>query len=322
VVLLLGDLVEWIGRRASADMLTGATRAQLDLGLDVSKAIDSVRDFHATVDQCLERNPDWVAHHAEQLAEKAVAIPTPPEAIEAAMLERDYLRLLQRGQVEQAARLAERRGHDHVPDRWFRGWVLQLAARAYDRVLRPDLSHTLQMEAFIANSHMLRPAGDITARPLETFPQANAVARIVDSYERRVVLQKKMADVFLPLSGKVPSSQFEVAMRDLGRYLGFGSFREDDGSGEGPDNAWVTDVNRVFVLSCKNEKGNTTPLHKRDLGQLLVDTEWVKGHYETTDVFSVVVQPSANAAEQLPIDHVYVLTMDRLHEMVAALTTL
>jgi hypothetical protein len=131
-----------------------------------------------------------------------------------------------------------------------------------------------------------------------------------------------MADVFLPLSGKVPSSQFELAMRDLGRYLGFGSFREDDGSGEGPDNAWVTDVNRVFVLSCKNEKGNTTPLHKRDLGQLLVDTEWVKSNYETTDVFSVVVQSSAKAAEQLPIDHVYVLTMDRLHEMVAALTTL
>ena len=322
VVLLLGDLVDWVGRRASADMLTGATRTQLDLGLDISKAIDSIRDFHATVDQCLKRNPDWVAHHAEQLAEKTVGVPTPTEAIEAAVLEREYLRLLQRGQVEQAAKLAERRGHEHMADRWFRGWVLQLAARAYDRVLRPDLARALQMEAFIANSHMLRPAGEISVRPLETLPQAKALAAVVDSYERRPVLQRKMAETLLPLSGKVPASQFEGAMRELGRYLGFGSFREDDGSGEGPDNAWVTDVNRVFVLSCKNEKGNTTPLHKKDLGQLLVDTEWVKTHYGTADVLSVVAQPSAKAAEKLPIEQVYVLTIDRLQQMVAALTTL
>ena len=53
-------------------LLTNSTRAQLEIGTEVSRSIDSPTEFARTILLCFERDKDWIEYHAEQLAELAV----------------------------------------------------------------------------------------------------------------------------------------------------------------------------------------------------------------------------------------------------------
>ena len=101
------------------------------------------------------------------------------------------------------------------------------------------------------------------------------------------------------------------------RQLGFASERLDH-DGEGPDNAWRTDDERIFVLSCKNEKKPTSLLHKKDLSQLYIDAKWIEEHHPQLKQVLVMVHPSSEADEGLLTNGVYVLTTTGLGALVAA----
>src|SRR5260363_150681 len=48
---------------------TGATRAQLEMGAQISRAIKDSGDLIQTIQQSFGRDKDWVKYHAETLAE-------------------------------------------------------------------------------------------------------------------------------------------------------------------------------------------------------------------------------------------------------------
>ena len=68
VILMGNDLVAWIGRTANLQILTSSTRAQLDIGRDISRHVKTVKEFRETLLKCLNRDAAWIKYHAEQLA--------------------------------------------------------------------------------------------------------------------------------------------------------------------------------------------------------------------------------------------------------------
>jgi replicative superfamily II helicase len=131
VVLLTGrDLVGWITRTDSLSLMTPSTRAQVLMGHELSRSIGTPKELVATINQCLNRDPEWTAYHAETLADRAEQPQVHQPAIDAASVERDYVRTCVSRQFEEAAKIALEFANQHHSDRRLRGWFLQLAARA------------------------------------------------------------------------------------------------------------------------------------------------------------------------------------------------
>lgn len=324
VILLLGNAQDWVSRRANASLMTPGTRAQIGLGLDLSKNVADVADLETTVKLCLDRDPEWVKVHASELAERSESSPadaaTARIAVEDAATERTFFSHLAAGRHRAAHELAAKAAEAHRTDRLFRGWLLQLAARAafLERGDWTDAATELQSQAAVANTTLLAPPGRPTTAALPAVEtQASRVAARVESYEQREAYLAAFERAALSLTGSVPAPEFEEAMRLLGDFLGFASERLDQ-EGEGPDNVWRTDDGRILVISCKNEKKPTSPLHKKDLSQLFIDAQWVEQHYAPLTQVLLLVHPSSEVDEGLPTQKVHALTVTGLSALVAA----
>ncbi len=101
VVILTSDkLVGWIGRKVNLDQLTASTRAQLKMGQEVSEEVKKSTEVLQTVMKCLERDHDWVAYHASELAEAALVAPVDELALRIAGGERKAFQQQRMGQFE------------------------------------------------------------------------------------------------------------------------------------------------------------------------------------------------------------------------------
>ena len=72
VVLLLGArLAERLNAPEARGFFSPATRAQLDLAAEIASEVeaDSLDDLHDIMEQCLERDKDWVAYSKGALAQ-------------------------------------------------------------------------------------------------------------------------------------------------------------------------------------------------------------------------------------------------------------
>ena len=325
VVVLLGTVQDWVSRRANSALMTPASRAQLELGLEMSKEVVDVDDFEAAVNLCLERKPEWVKLHARELAERSEAEPSEraaaDQAVADSVIERQYFARYSVGNYHAAKEVAEEAAGKHSENRLFRGWMLQLAARAafYEENGKWTTAHDLQIEANAANNALFPPPGHQAPPLLNPLrSQAKRVAEVVEGYEQSSAYLAGLDRATLALTGSVPANVFEESIRALGEYLGFSSERLDVGGREGPDNIWRTDDAQVFVVSCKNEKAASAPLHKKDLAQLFIDAKWVEANQPSLRQILVVAHPTATCDEHLPTQGVYALTIDGLSALLGA----
>jgi hypothetical protein len=329
VVLLVGSVVDWVSRRANVALMTAATRAQLELGLEVSKTVTDSLDLFKAADLCLNRDTEWVGLHAKELAERTELPTGAAEAVarsvDDAVIERAYAARLLQGDYKGALAVARDAAKAHSEDRLHRGWLLQLAARAAFYVSQGtgSIHDELQLEAVRANPALISPSGRTISEALPpVLEQGRALAEVLESYDQREGFIGGVQRSLLNLTGTVSYGAFEEAIRALGHFLGFDSEKIDRGTGLGPDNTWRTSDNEVFVISCKNEKGASAPLHKKDLQQLLIDAKWIEENQASLKQTPVIIQPSDEASPGLPTAGISVLTIDCLGEIVSTYMSL
>ena len=108
-VMLVGSkLVGWVGRTSNLSVLTASTRVQLAMGQEMSQTVTTVKEVGQTIQKCLNRDPDWVAYHASELAEAAHAAPVNALALKVAGAERKAFKLQRLGQFEKALLILEK----------------------------------------------------------------------------------------------------------------------------------------------------------------------------------------------------------------------
>ncbi|MFP3344556.1 helicase, partial [Halomonas sp. SIMBA_159] len=94
VILLVGrDIASWISKDANFRFLTSATKAQLEMGVDISREIENLKDLGTTIQRSIDRDKDWVEYHAETLAEMVDENETENLQIEQAKAERKAINL-------------------------------------------------------------------------------------------------------------------------------------------------------------------------------------------------------------------------------------
>ena len=321
VVIITGkDLISWISRTSNVKYLTSSTRAQLEIGLDVSKDVNSIQEFSNAMLSSINRDKDWIEFHAEALADAVDNQHVDRSLLDSAEIERKALKLWRDGYYEKAVRILRKYCNNDI-DKEMKAWLYQLAARISLYWGRSDLSQELQELAFSHNRYLFRPQTAPVYKPIyiETA-QSEKIAALVAEFSPRKGLLAKFEDIASRLISETTSNQFEESLKNLGDLLGFVAERPEKlygGDGGAPDVIWLLNNKEALVIEVKSRKYQDNPLTKEELGQLLSSSEWFKKQYNNYSFLSVSLHPNRYATKNTTIDNVYVFTLDNLNSMVA-----
>jgi replicative superfamily II helicase len=319
VVLLAGaKLASWVAKDANFRLLTGATRAQLDMGAAMSKEVDGLKDLAKTVHKSFNRDSDWVEYHAETLAESVE-----PEAVDAhrfdvAATERKAFNLWHDGYHEKAIkRLLNLIAETKLVDPQTRGWLQQLASRIASNWGQGERADELQREAYANNRNLLRPRILPPYRPLpKPSAQAAAIASQFRGYRVRRGLLQDFEEVVSHLHATATANQFEQSLAELAQLIGLSSERYDN-HGVGPDVLWLLPQLLGVIIEAKSRKDGKNPLTKEEHGQLLVAEEWFAKNYPEYKAVRVSMHPSNIATKAAAATKSYALTYEKLNAMIA-----
>jgi len=320
VVILVGkDLIAWIGRSANLRFLTSSTRAQLEMGDQISKEISDKRAFADVVAKCLQRDKDWVEYHAEKLAEYAEPDKVDEARLKLAEIERKAFKLIRDGYFDNAiAKLKKYCQLTKDLDSQSRGWLLQLAARAALYWGQIDEAQALQQQAYADNHNLLRPQ---VVRPYEALVMPGKQSELIISeilgYKYRLGYIAHFDQIVAHLVPSASANQFEQALVELGAMLGFLTERPEKDYGKGPDVLWLLNDKIGLVIEAKSRKNKANALTKEQHGQLLNAAEWFKATYPAMSHFRVSVHPNVNVTRSTVPGDSKALTLHKLNELIA-----
>ena len=319
VVLLVGaDLAAWVAKDANFRFLTSATRAQLEMGAEVSKEIQNLKDLARTIERSFNRDDEWVQYHAESLAELIDEDSADPLPLSQAAAERKAFDLWHDGYHDKAiAKIKKFLAELTTLDPQTRGWIEQFAARIASQWENTDLAEDLQRQAYSHNRNMLRPKVLPPYRPLAVpGEQERAIVGQISEYRLRRGFLNRFEEVVTHLHPDSSPNQFEQALADLGTIIGLSTARRDV-HGEGPDVLWLLPSKIGVVIEAKSRKKAKNALTKDEHGQLLVAAEWFVANYPEFDVVRVSVHPKNRATKAAVAGASHALTYEKLVALVA-----
>lgn len=320
VILLVGsDISAWVAKDANFRFLTSATRAQLDMGIEISKEIETPKDLVQSIQRSIDRDKDWTEYHAETLAELVDEEASNDIHFIQATVERKVVNLWHDGYHEQAIAKLEQvvNKSEQTNDNQMVGWFQQLAARIADRWGNKERALDLQRQAFANNRNLIRPKIVPPYRPL-SIPgsQARAIAKKIGGYRLRQGYLQSFEEVVSNLHQDATANRFEQALCDLATMIGLSSERHDV-DGEGPDVLWLLPERVGLVIEAKSRKKEKNALTKEQHGQLLVAAEWFAKEYPGYDCVRVCVHPKNQATRSAVAGASHALTFEKLMSLVS-----
>lgn len=319
VVLFAGaDLAAWIAKDANFRFLTSATRAQLEMGAEISKEVKSLNDMAQTIKRSFVRDKQWTEYHAETLAEMVDEDLPDLHRFGQAAGERKAVNLWHDGYHEQAiAKIEKVLAGDKALDPQSKGWMQQLSARIADKWGNSELAEDIQRQAYANNRNLLRPRVRPPYLPLPSpGDQVHAIVHQVGAYRLRRGFLQSFEDTVAHLHAKATASQFEQALVELAIMIGLSADRHDT-NGEGPDVLWLLPSKVGFVIEAKSRKLEKNALTKEQHGQLLVAAEWFAANYDGYRCVRVSVHPQNRATTAAVAGASHALTYEKLTALVS-----
>ena len=322
VVLLLGnDLSGWVAKDANFRFLTAATRAQLDMGIDVSRAVENAKDLTKTMALSLRRDSEWTTYHAETLAEALdQQEPAVEQQLELSAMERTALTFWSGGYHEKAVGCIEAYLDKETElDKQMRGWLQQMAARIADDWGQNERADNLQRGAYANNRNLIR--SKVRPAHVQLHPPGKQEQAIVDrmsDYRIRRGYLNGYDTLVSKLTRNTSSNQFEQSLMELGQVLGFNAERLDD-HGVGPDVLWLLPGKNAIVFEARSRKRERNAFNKDDHGQLLVAGTWFVQHYPDHEyvLASVLAMNKATKPAMAGRSNSRALTYENLSRLIA-----
>ncbi len=294
VVILLGArLAERLYDPIARKSFSPATRTQLELSLKLACELEGseLADLREVIDQCLDRDRDWVAASRGQLA----------------TLKYDN------GRVSQVA-VRSRRAFDAATAGEYRGAESELnlllnddldpATEAYIRQqiaayidhVDPAGAQQLQLAAFKINKRLLRPVEGVTYEKLERSTHKQGVAAaswLQEKYTNKTNLALGINRLNADLEFGPSTDRFEQAWCELAFHIGLKGQRPEQEIGRGPDGLWALPDATFFVIEVKSGVSKDRPeVYKSEAEQLSNSMDWFKEQYPGTKAIAVLVHPS------------------------------
>ena len=319
VVLLVGaDIASWIAKDTNFRFLTSATRAQLEMGSEISKEVQTLSDLAKTIQRSFNRDKSWLKYHAETLAELVDEDKNDEVHFSQVAAERKAFSLWQDGYPEQAiTKIEAALSKAATLDMQTRGWMEQMAARIADSWGHGERADELQRQAYGHNRNLVRPKVRPPYQPL-SLPgaQENAIVRQFGEYRLRRGMLQSFEEAVAQLHHESSANRFEQSLVELATMIGLSAERFDT-NGEGPDVLWLLPQNIGLVIEAKSRKKEKNALTKGEHGQLLVAAEWFSSHYPEYQCVRVSVHPRAQATKAAVAGASHALTYENLAALVS-----
>ena len=293
-VLLLGaKLTSRLRSPEGQDMLTPATKAQLDLSRKMARQLSkpSLDEIKAVIRQCLDRDPNWIKVSKKALvsikADDELRLDPSKLAIRAAF---DHARA---NQHKKALSILDK-AIDATDDIQVKAWLLARKG-AFQHAIDAEGAQKTLIVAHSMEPRVTKPLHGAVYKKLSpaTGQQAatliaNHASRFLDPTDMKLFADGLCSDLqFCPDT----SERFEAAVNELARFLGICGQRPEKDYKEGPDNLWALPSGSFLVIECKNGVTAGDGIAKKDAGQLGQSMEWFAGRYPASASVPVMVHP-------------------------------
>jgi hypothetical protein len=302
VVLLLGSrLTSRLHSAKGRSMFSPATAAQLAVSDQIADMLHGqpFAELEAAVEQCLRRDPSWVAAGRDAL--DGLGYEGESEVSEVALSQRAAFDMAGRRMFAEAAARLEV-AINATTDIQVRGLIKQEAA-AYLHLADPVAAQRMQLSAVQDNRMILKPLDGVGYKPMRcTEEQAHAAARYLKgTYPSPVQLVLGMQALLEQLQqseDEATVKPFEQAIADLGRHLGFDTQRPEQEIGNGPDDLWALGSLKYLVIECKSG-ATATSIARKDIEQLGQSLDWfASAHDRTCAATGILIHPSRQLHRQ------------------------
>lgn len=186
-----------------------------------------------------------------------------------------------------------------------KAWYLQERARYLYRTERIE-SQRQQAAAHKRNRMLLKPPTGVTVAKLTivSHGRAERIAAWIRGFGAYADMAVTISDILGRLRFGVKSDDFERALDELSRALGFAGERPDKEWKEGPDNLWALDNTRYFVIECKSEVDVTrAEINKREAEQMNRSAAWFDKHYKGMQPKRLIVHPAKRIESAAAFTH-------------------
>ncbi|WP_341857988.1 DEAD/DEAH box helicase [Sinorhizobium medicae] len=299
-VLLLGArLTARIRSTEGQEMLTPATKAQLELSRKIAKKLKSpsVDEIKDVVLQCLDRDQDWIKVSKKILvnlkADDKLRLDPAKLAIRSAF---DSARA---NQYADALTILDK-AIDAATDAQIKAWLLARKAAFQHEVDAEGAQKTL-IAAHSLEPGVVKPMHGAAYKKLTpaTGKQAatlisNHAGRFVDVTSMKLFADALCSDLqFTPDT----SDKFEAAINDLAWFIGIKGQRPEKDYKEGPDNLWALPNGKFLIIECKNGVTANSGIAKKDAGQLGQSLAWFDTRYPASNSLPIIIHPDRSLGQ-------------------------
>lgn len=326
VVLLCGiKLTSRLKTPKGKSMMTGATRAQLELSTKLAKQLEGsgISDIKAVIMQALNRDSGWVKASKKALAKAETDGGLSMDEVSIAVRESfDAARIGDFAGAQDALNKVINSTED--PD--LKAW-LKIRLAEVTQPLDPAQAQKIVVGAHKLNPSVVKPIAGIGFRKIKPadVEQAGASQNYLGlSYlesDDRILTAKGIVEDLVFDPDKV--EEFESALDQLGRMIGLKTQRPEKIMGEGPDNLWACRSPAPYlVIECKSGATSKNGISKDDLGQLGQSMEWFEKRYAGgLDGQALMIHPLNYPGPQAtPIDGMKLITGAGLEKLKKAFT--
>ncbi len=301
IVPIGSELVKFVRNQASRRHLSGQTKVQVEIGLEVAEMAEQeikkgsppLEGLLNLINQCLSRDEGWKEYYVQQM-NTVTAQPAPSDVLQVFSKELEAEMFLERGEVTQAVEALQTLIDKHVTDQSDKYWYLQQIARFTFAASKAD-SNRLQLSAHRGNRYLMKPRTGVDVAQLQVVSQKR-VETIIEwikgrpNYEQLAI---EVDDMLSRLEFGVKSDRFEEAFKELGIALGFSSERPDKEWKEGPDNLWCVNAGQYLLIECKNEVDlKRAEINKDESGQMNNSCAWFEKHYKGCTATKLLIIPT------------------------------
>lgn len=293
-VLLLGaKLTSRLRSPEGQEMLTDATKAQLDLSRKIAKKLKSptTEDVRDVILQCIGRDKDWVKVSKKALvslkADDQLRLDSAKLALRNAF---DCARSNQHGDALTTLDTAI----DLTEDEQVKAWLLSKKA-AFEHIVDAAAAQKTLAAAHKIEPSVPKPMHGTSYKTLAASSEQQA-STLVERHQERFMdstAMKLFADGLCSDLQFQPgtSEAFEAAVNDLAWFIGISGQRPEKLYKEGPDILWALPSGEFLVIECKNGVVAGNGISKKDAGQLGQSVEWFNSRYSASTCVPVMFHP-------------------------------